>query len=155
MKRAGEGIVSSGSRRGMILASALAVLVLLSWTGIGHSQVDQWPMFRHEAQHTGKSFYNGPSDPTLAWTYQAGDDIASSPAIGSDGMVYFGSGDANLYGITSNGIIVWSYQAGEPMFSSPAIGSDTVYVGSDDKNLYKITSKGNLAWSYITYGRKE
>ena len=67
--------------------------------------------------------------------------IDSSPAIGSDGTIYVGSDDYNLYAINSNGTLKWSYATGSWYNSSPAIGSDsTIYVGSDDGKLYAIGS---------------
>ncbi|MBT3879467.1 MAG: PQQ-binding-like beta-propeller repeat protein, partial [Candidatus Scalindua sp.] len=35
----------------------------------------------------------------LKWSYQAGGWIESSPLIGSDGTIYFGSNDNHLYAI--------------------------------------------------------
>ena len=62
--------------------------------------------------------------------------MSSSPAIGSDGTVYVGSFDKNIYAITEKGAKIWEFQAEDFISSSPAIGSDgTVYVGSEDKDL--------------------
>ena len=36
---------------------------------------------------------------TPIWEFETGDDVSSSPAIGSDGTVYVGSFDKNLYAI--------------------------------------------------------
>jgi len=38
-------------------------------------------------------------DGTEKWSFSTGDDVRSSPAIGSDGTVYVGSEDNNLYAI--------------------------------------------------------
>ena len=72
----------------------------------------------------------------------------SSPAIGSAGTVYVGSGDKKLYAINGkSGVKLWEFETGSQVSSSPAIGSDgTVYVGSGspDNKLYaiKTDSKG-------------
>ena len=64
--------------------------------------------------------------------------MRSSPAIGSDGTVYVGSFDNNLYAVNPDGTEKWNYTTGGTV-RSPAIGSDgTVYVGSFDNNLYAI-----------------
>lgn len=51
-----------------------------------------WPMFRHDPEHTGRSPFAGPSKPHLAWSYRTASDAYSSPAPGSDGRLYVGSG---------------------------------------------------------------
>ena len=80
------------------------------------------------------------------WEFETGDDVFSSPAIGSDGTVYVGSYDKKLYAINGKtGVKLWEFETGDWVNSSPAIGSDgTVYVGSNDKKLYaiKTDSKG-------------
>ena len=72
--------------------------------------------------------------------------VTSSPAIGSDGTVYVGSGGKKLCAINGKtGDKLWEFETGEYVGSDPAIGSDgTVYVGSNDKKLYaiKTDSKG-------------
>ena len=76
--------------------------------------------------------------------------IKSSPAIGSDGTIYVGSDDGNLYAINPDGTLKWNYKTVGLIRSSPAIGSDgTVYVGSWDR-LYAINPDGTLKWDYIT-----
>jgi len=39
---------------------------------------------------------------TVIWEFETGDKVKSSPAIGSDGTVYFGSWDKKLYAIKPN-----------------------------------------------------
>jgi outer membrane protein assembly factor BamB len=109
-------------------------------------------MFRHDLQHTGRSPYTGPETPMLKWSYNAGDYIASSPAIGIDGTVYVGCWDRNLYAINSDGSLKWSYTTGGIIYySSPAIGADgTIYVGSVDHKLHAINPDGSPKWSYTT-----
>ncbi len=76
---------------------------------------------------------------TKKWEFQTGNDVWSSPAIGSDGTVYVGSNDDKLYAINPDGTKKWEFQTGGSVGSSPAIGSDgTVYVGSHDHKLYAI-----------------
>ena len=115
-----------------------------------------WPMFQHDPQHTGRSTYLGAQTNNLAWSYNMGGaGYSSSPAIGSDGTIYIGSANGNLYAISPNGGSKWAYANPTHLFHTPAIGSDgTIYVGSDDGNLYAITdsgSGGTLKWSYPTY----
>jgi outer membrane protein assembly factor BamB len=79
--------------------------------------------------------------------------LVSSPAIGTDGTIYVGSYDRNLYAINPDGSIKWKYTTKGDVESSPAIGKDeTIYVGSSDNNLYAINSDGTLKWSFMTEG---
>jgi len=85
---------------------------------------------------------------TPIWEFETRTAVESSPAIGSDGTVYVGSGIfyKKLYAINGKtGVKLWEFQTGDRVWSSPAIGPDgTVYVGSYDRKLYaiKTDSKG-------------
>ena len=103
------------------------------------------------ASNTGAGSHSKPKvNPTkhkrFLWEFETGDQVRSSPAIGSDGTVYVGSNDNKLYAINGkSGVKLWEFETGAPVRSSPGIGSDgTVYVGSFDNKLYaiKTDSKG-------------
>ena len=66
--------------------------------------------------------------------FETGDWVDSSPAIGSDGTVYIGASDKNLYAINGKtGAKLWEFKTGG-FLSTPAISSDgTVYGSYDDK----------------------
>jgi len=78
----------------------------------------------------------------------------SAPAVGSDGTLYFGSQDFNVYAVDpSDGTVKWSYTTAGRVRSRPAIGSDgTIYIPSQDNNLYALSSSGSLLWSFETGG---
>jgi len=110
-----------------------------------------WPMFRHDAQHTGVSPYTGPSSLTLRWRLQTDGPVHSSPAVAFDGTVYVGSGDGHVYALNADGTIRWRYDTGEPVESSPALGPDgAIYVGSDSGFLYALNPDGTLRWRFAT-----
>ena len=110
-----------------------------------------WPMFRHDAQHTGRSQYYGPLAAELKWSYHTGSVVESSPVIGAEGGIYFGSGDTNIYALSSTGSLAWSYGTMDEMMDPLAIGSDgKIYIGSSDMNICALHSSGVLAWSYLT-----
>jgi outer membrane protein assembly factor BamB len=88
---------------------------------------------------------------TLKWRYFTSDyrEIISSPAIGSDGTIYFGSLNDTLYALNPNGTLKWSYSTNRDIYSSPAISSDgTIYFGSYDNYLYALNPDGSLKWRY-------
>ncbi len=66
---------------------------------------------------------------------------------GSDGIIYFGSHDNNLYALKPDGSLKWKFKTGNWIRSSPTIVEDgTLYIGSGDGNLYAInTSSKGLA----------
>jgi outer membrane protein assembly factor BamB len=87
------------------------------------------------------------------WTFRTGDWVDSSPALGVDGTIYFGSYDKNVYAVNPDGTEKWRFATGGRIFSSPAIGADgTVYVGSGDQRLYAIGRDGVKKWDYLTDG---
>ncbi|MBT6789074.1 MAG: PQQ-like beta-propeller repeat protein, partial [Verrucomicrobia bacterium] len=82
---------------------------------------------------------------------KTGGNVDSSAAIGSDGTIYVGSWDDNLYAIDPDGSKKWFYKTGGNVKSSPAIGSDgNIYFGSLDDNLYAISPDGSRKWVYQT-----
>jgi outer membrane protein assembly factor BamB len=89
------------------------------------------------------------SDGTLKWKFLTGGRIYSSPAIGTDGTIYFGSQDYYLYAVNPNGTLKWRFPTQHRVVSSPAIGSNgTIYVGSIDKYLYAVNPDGTLRWMF-------
>jgi hypothetical protein len=61
--------------------------------------------------------------------------------IGSEGTIYFGSNDNNLYAIYPNGTEKWHFTTANIVVYSPAIGRDgTIYISSFDNYLYAIGS---------------
>jgi outer membrane protein assembly factor BamB len=112
-----------------------------------------WPMFRQNLKHTGLSPYDTSANPgNLKWSFTTGSWVSSSPAIGSDNIIYVGSEDNNLYAINSlDGSKKWSFTTGAGVRSSPSIDSNgTIYVGSNDARLYAINSDGTEKWSFMT-----
>ncbi|MDD5556823.1 MAG: PQQ-binding-like beta-propeller repeat protein [bacterium] len=138
---------------GLVLGFVLLLLPLSSRAQLADSP---WPMFHQNIRHTGlsKAPYRGSATPSLAWSFRTGGDVLSSPAIGTDGRVFFGSKDHRIYGVHSNGLLSWSYRTEGPIgCAGPAIDADgRVYIGSTDHYIYCVTSDGNLSWRYKTAG---
>jgi outer membrane protein assembly factor BamB len=77
--------------------------------------------------------------------------VRSSPAVRSDGMIFFGSRDDRLYAVDSSGEVAWTFVTRGDVDSAPTIASDgTVYVGSDDGRLYAVWPDGELRWAVLT-----
>ncbi len=115
-----------------------------------------WPSFGRDERNTRLSPYNTSHiDGSLNWTYDAGIAIRSSPAIGSNGVLYFGSLNGVLYALdVEDGEELWTYTTDDAIMSSPAVSDDeTIYFGSGDNNIYALNSDGSLRWRYETDGR--
>src|SRR5208283_383325 len=81
----------------------------------------------------------------LVWTFTTGGQVASSPAV-SNGIVYVGSYDGNIYALNDKtGSYVWSYATGEMVVSSPATADNAGYVGSYNNMLYAFGSSSTGA----------
>jgi outer membrane protein assembly factor BamB len=86
----------------------------------------------------------------LRWVFKAGIDrskIFSSPALGGDGTVYFGTQGDYLFALNPSAKVLWSLKTGGDNDATPAVHEDgTVYFGSDDGKLRAVTPDGNLKW---------
>jgi outer membrane protein assembly factor BamB len=76
--------------------------------------------------------------------------VRSDPAVDSDGNVYFGSYDFNLYKVDFHGKLVWSFPTGGSIFGPVSLDTDgTVFVGSFDNHLYAVDgSSGKQKWMF-------
>jgi outer membrane protein assembly factor BamB len=92
----------------------------------------------------------------LKWKFKSHGKIFSSPVI-SDGIVYIGSEDGNLYAIDQkNGKQVWKFATGGAVHSSAAVYNNMVCFGSFDGNYYAVNAKtGSLVWKFKTGGEKK
>ena len=91
-----------------------------------------------------RHFYAITAEGNLKWRFETQDKISSSPAIGQDDTIYFGSDDHHLYAVDPNGKLKWRFKTGGAISSSPAIGTDgVIYVGSHDNGLYAVNASSN------------
>ncbi len=79
------------------------------------------------------------------------DVFLSSPAI-AGGMVYFGSGDGNVYALDAgSGALRWKFHTGNVVHASPAIANGALYVGSWDTYFYALNAaSGKELWKFKT-----
>jgi len=77
------------------------------------------------------------------------DFYLSSPAI-ANGVIYFGSGDGNVYALDlATGSLRWKFQTGDVVHASPAVADGTVYVGSWDSYFYALdAATGKQKWRF-------
>src|ERR1700730_4441003 len=113
-------------------------------------------MFRGDRAHSG--VYPGPGPRKLQgvkWKFATGDRIVSSP-VWSEGVLYFGSDDNNLYAVDAeSGRQKWKYATQGPVPSSPAIAGGMVYFASYDGKFYALNADtGRLKWKFTTAGER-
>lgn len=79
------------------------------------------------------------------------DVFLSSPTI-SNGFIYFGSGDGNVYALDAgSGTLKWKFATGNVVHASPAVAQGTVFIGSWDSNFYALDAMtGKEKWRFKT-----
>lgn len=79
------------------------------------------------------------------------DNYLSSPAVWQN-IVYFGSGDGNIYALRANdGAMLWQFKTGNVVHASPAIADGMLFIGSWDCNFYALDAlTGKEKWHYQT-----
>jgi len=85
------------------------------------------------------------------WKFKCEDEIRGTPTI-SDGSLYIGSYDNNLYSLdASDGKFQWKYPTEGGIVSCPAVADGNIFIGSEDKLLHVISSRsGKVVWTYYT-----
>jgi outer membrane protein assembly factor BamB len=91
---------------------------------------------------------------TLKWSYQvqnvhsSPDDVWCSPAVGSNGAIYFGAATGFVYALNAeNGTLDWDFNTNSMInWSSPPIGAGgNIYIGAANGSLYALKSATTLA----------
>ena len=108
-----------------------------------------WPMFQHDAQHTGRSPYIGPQTDNVRWIYDFPGDprytYDSRVAIGPEDIIYIGRYDG-IYSIEPNGTLQWLFEL--PYVTTICIGSDGTIYAVSRSGLSAIDQSGNELWQY-------
>jgi eukaryotic-like serine/threonine-protein kinase len=138
-----------------LLLSEAAGSIHIMNVGIADSVVNDWPMFQHDAAHSGSPDNVAPTSYDLLWSFNtltAGNSVppvlSSSPAVVGD-MVYVGSDDGNLYALnTSTGSRLWNRNLGDFPVNSPAVVSGVVYASVWEGRDYALNaSTGAIIWN--------
>ncbi len=99
-----------------------------------------------------ENFWAVHPDGTLKWMFETGDGVESSPAIGPDGTIYFGSYDSWFYALADEGDharLKWKFKTGGTIDGSPTVDGDgVIYFGSRDGILYALYPDGTVKWTF-------
>ena len=119
------------------------------------AEIPGWPMFHHDPNHTGVANSTAPETNNILWSYEAGGDVLSSPAV-VNGKVYCASYDDNTVFCLreSDGYRLWQFATADFIpYSSPIIANNKLYIGSRDQNIYCLNaSTGTKIWNQPTGG---
>ncbi len=89
-------------------------------------------------------------DGELKWRFQAGlgrVKIFSSPALDSEGNIFFGTQGKRLFAVNASGKAIWNVETNGDNDSTPSVQKDTVFFGSDDNKVRALDTKtGELKW---------
>jgi outer membrane protein assembly factor BamB len=119
---------------------------------LGPPMDSAWPMYCHDARHTGRSPYNTASNTGHEkWFFKTENFCEGSAVIDKEGMVYFQSW-GYFYALYPNGSLKWSYDADRKVQSPPAIDENGVlYIGTHHGHpdyLYAFNLDGTIKWKY-------
>ena len=111
-------------------------------------------MFQHDAQHTGRSPYPGPSCNHVVWRWPGVQAFLSTPAMGADGTIFVGDARLPVCAVEpTSGTALWCNTDQEGRVadrSAPAVAADgTVYIGTRDNDLWAIqpaTPAAHVLW---------
>lgn len=113
-----------------------------------------WPMFRHNLQHTGATDETVPDELKLIWSYHTGSSGGGETPVISDNRV-FGGSCRGIYCLDADtGDLIWDFVTGN-VDSSPAVYEGKVFVGSEGNKTFCLSADtGKLIWSYDMSGGK-
>ncbi len=121
-----------------------------------------WPTMRHDRFNTGASPIVGRYAGGRPWAFRTGKGIFSTPIVGADGTIYFGSADTWFYAVSAAGKLLWRFKTGNLIDSAGFIGrydpllhTNPLVVPSGDEHLYEIRSDrhspsraARIIWKY-------
>ena len=108
-----------------------------------------WPKFRANAAQTGASAIHPSKTGGSKWDFKTGKGIFSSPVVGADGTIYFGSADRTFYALNADGTLKWKIDTGEIIDSSGLLDDEGhIYFGSGDGKLRAADAQtGAIVWT--------
>ena len=117
-----------------------------------NSDPGEWAMFGRDPTHSGSiDASNTLPQGTVTELLTVNDEIHSAPVV-SQGIIYLGTRDYQLYAINAGeGTVRWKFKAGSYIDSIPVVANNVVYFGSNDGNLYALdASNGKKLWEFKT-----
>jgi outer membrane protein assembly factor BamB len=158
------GVIPLKKMTDVLITTLVLLFVFLSFIYINSYTVkaagladSPWPMYYHDAKHTGLSQYDtSENQGNIKWMLEIDGSVFGPIAISTDGTIIFGSGTRPcIKAVNPNGTMRWGADFPHPsaVTSSPAVDKDgTIYVGSGAKYCFSaINSFGMVKWSITDY----
>jgi len=119
---------------------------------LGGPMDSPWPMYGHDAFHTGRSIYTTKNNTGQElWRLESG---RSPPVIADDGTIYVGP---PLNAIFPNGTMKWKY-SGVKIYTAPVLDDNgTIYFGTAydyPDRFYAVNPNGTTKW-YVPFDHTE
>ena len=82
----------------------------------------------------------------------------ASPTIGTDGTIYIGANNSNMYAVNPDGSLKWVFEAERELagiWTTPALSADggTIYFGANKGGVYAVNAAdGSKRWQFPVYG---
>jgi outer membrane protein assembly factor BamB len=176
--------VERARRLAWALALAVGAVLILAPAGLAHGhrrhrrhhrqppvsyhydvpvqQTSPWPSMRRDRENTAESPVAGVYRGGRPWGFRTGKGIFSTPIVGGNGTIYFGSADTYFYAVSPRGKLVWKFKTGNLIDSAGSIlawnrrlHTNPILVPSGDEHLYEIRSSARrmsrrrrIIWSY-------
>jgi outer membrane protein assembly factor BamB len=120
----------------------------------GGPAASAWPMFQHDAQHTGQSHLDGPRCNHVVWRWPGTQPFLSTASIATDETIFVGNARFPVCRIDpGTGAALWCDTDQEGRLadrSAPSISADgTVHIGTRDNDLWAIApgpAQGTVLW---------
>jgi outer membrane protein assembly factor BamB len=109
-----------------------------------------WPMYRHDARHTGRADVGMPVDTPAYWWVYTDTDLYDL-AVGADGVVYAG-GRGALWAINPDATVRWTLHLGAATVRAPVIDADGVIYVVSAYGLNAVSPDGVPLWWYLAEG---
>jgi eukaryotic-like serine/threonine-protein kinase len=112
---------------------------------------ENWPQFHGDQTQRGSVSGYLSEKLSLAWRFETGDEVKSSPAIVA-GRVYVGSSDKHIYALDlQTGKQVWSAILDGAVEASPTLVDNVLYIGTLSGTLYALDARsGSTRWVFKT-----
>lgn len=111
--------------------------------------------FRLDREHTGRSGYVLPHEPSIYREIRTQDRITAQPVVGgaNNELVIFGSHDGSLHAANSRtGVELWRTITGDRIYPTALVTQEgTIYAGTDNDRFFSVDpARGALQWALAT-----